>query len=162
MSNANFKFNNNQSAEKQIELLQSIQSTQNSILDKISSLDNRISKIEQTPKTTSFHCEASNLQKVLEEKASDISKAISNISTDLKNNSTPDDDYFKQLKEKISDVSVDLKAHIITLVLGATLFISCWLAAFAWWFWDVPAQTQAVNNFAYQQTHQGENVQHSQ
>lgn len=154
MANLNFKLNPNQSAEKQIDLL-------NSILDKISSLDNRISNIEKTPRNDSFHCSATDLQKIIEEKAKNISTAISNIKTDSISDSTPDV-FLDKMNDSIIVAFDKLKSHTTKLVFGATFFITCWLAAFVWWFWDVPAQIQAVNNYAYQQTEKEKAAQNAQ
>ena len=153
MTDFNFKLHPNKSADQQMALLNSILDSQNLILDKISALDNRISNIEQTPCNHSFQCSASDLRTLINQKTNDISKTISHISTGLKTDSNPDFDSIQQLNGKISNALTQLKYHTSSLVFGATFFISCWLAAFIWWLWDVPAQTQAVNNYAYQQTH---------
>ena len=152
MSNFNFKLNTNQAAEQQITLLKSMLDIQKSILDKIDSLEKRISNIEQRPTNDSFHCSASDLRTVINQKASDISTAISKIPTETKNDQTITNDSIQQLNANISSALTQLKSHTSSLVLGATFLISCWLAAFVYWFWDVPAQTQAVNNYVYQQT----------
>jgi len=151
---------NNQSSE-QIQLLKSIQQSQIDILGELSSLKKRISNIEQTPLNNSFHCSASDLRSVINQKASDISNAISNLSTDSKSNFNPYDDSIKKLNKDISGALAQLKSHTSSLVFGATFLIFCWFAAFVCWFWDVPAQTQAANNYAYEQTEKAKAAQNS-
>jgi len=150
---------NNQSSE-QIQLLKSIQQSQIDILGELSSLKKRISNIEQTPRNNSFHCSASDLRSVINQKATDISNAISNIKFESTTDSSPD-----TVLDKINDsifVAFDqLKSHTSSLVFGATFLIFCWFAAFVCWFWDVPAQTQAANNYAYEQTEKAKAAQNS-
>ena len=150
---------NNQSSE-QIQLLKSIQQSQNDILGELSSLKKCISNIEQTPRNNSFHCSASDLRSVINQKATDISNAISNIKIESTTDSSPD-----TVLDKINDsifVAFDkLKSHTSSLVFGATFLIFCWFAAFVCWFWDVPAQTQAANNYAYEQTEKAKAAQNA-
>jgi|GEM_PF-2343113 len=97
----------------------------------------------------SSHCSASDLCAVIDEKASEISTAISNIKIESNTDSKPDDDLLDKVNDSIFVAFDKLKSHTTILVLGATFFISCCLAGFVWWFRDVPAQTQAVNNYVY-------------
>ena len=88
---ANFKLNSNKSSEEQLALLRAIQDSQNSILDKLSSLDKRITNVEQAQRNVSFHCSASDLRSHIDKKATDISNAISNIQLEPETDSPPDD-----------------------------------------------------------------------
>lgn len=74
----------------------------------------------------------------LNRRISELEKSQQNIFVAIRQKSEHDDDSFRN----------KLNLNII-LSVAATLIISVILVVFGWHFWDIPSQTQAVNDYIY-------------
>ncbi|MBR6012821.1 MAG: hypothetical protein IK062_03435 [Selenomonadaceae bacterium] len=90
-------------------------------------------------------------QKNILEKCAELNGRISELEKTQQNIFSAISNLPQQKDDKPEESFLDKSNFNIFLSIASTLIICAVLAVFGWHFWDIPSQTQAVNDYIYSQ-----------